>query len=431
MKQYTRKSLRRQEGRGENSTPARKHFEVNIDPRKELLEIGIDAALQVMTQQFLADVEQLCGPRYQHRKNRKTSRGGTTGGEVVLGGRKISIRRPRVIATLPDNGDGRKYQEIPLPSYRHFQQEDPLAERILEQILVGVSMRQYPRSLEGNHFPLPFRGLSKSAISRRFVLKTWQMISDWLSRPLDGLELVALYFDGVVLGDHTVVCALGVDRDGKKHILGLWEGSTENQAVCQALVDNLMERGLKVDHRVLVVIDGSRALRKVIKRTFGDKAVIQRCQRHKRENVKNHLPKGLQTMVDLTMRRAYRSEDIAEARRILTNLIRRLEGDHPGAAASLKEGLEETLTVIKLGVPLVLRRSLQTTNVIESSLSVVRQVTRNVKYWRDGRMVVRWVATGLIEAEKRFRRIKGYRKIPILVSALERWEETLDRGEVA
>jgi len=400
----------------------RSSFEVTIDPRKELLAVGIEAGLQVMALQFQRDVEALCGLHYQHHEGRKASRWGTTNGEVVLGGRKISIARPRVRSFA---------EEMKLPSYEHFQAEDPLTERIIEQVLNRVSTRRYPRSLEGNNFGLKVRGVSPSSISRRFILGTWKMIAEFLSRPLDKLDVAALFIDGVELGDHTVVCAIGLDREGNKHALGIWEGSTENKEVCQALLDNLVDRGLATDRPILVVIDGSKALRKVVKKTFGDKATVQRCQYHKRQNVISHLPDGMKTMVDLEMRRAYQRDNPHEARPILNNLAQRLESSYPGAAASLREGLDETLTVIELGLPTVLRQSLQTTNVIESALSIVRDVSGNVKYWRNGKMAVRWVANGLMVAERRFKRIKGYRSIPELVEALKRRQIALDKQEVA
>jgi len=400
----------------------RSSFEVTIDPRKELLAVGIEAGLQVMAIQFKRDVDTLCGLRYNHNEGRQGSRWGRTTGEVVLGGRKVSITRPRV----------RSYaEELKLPSYEHFQAEAPLTERIIEQILNRVSTRRYPRSLEGNNLELPVRGVSRSSISRRFILGTWQRIAEWLAKPLDALDLAALFIDGIGLGDHTVVCAIGVDQQGKKHVLGLWEGSTENTDVCQALLDNLVGRGLATGRPMLIVIDGAKALRKVAEQTFGKKAVVHRCQYHKRKNVASHLPDGMKTMVDLEMRRAYQSDNPEAARRILTNLAQRLETSYPGAAASLREGLDETLTVLRLGLPPVLRQSLQTTNIIESALSIVRDVSGNVKNWRNGRMAVRWAATGLMAAEKRFRRIKGYRSIPVLVDALQKRYFAIDKQGVA
>lgn len=395
--------------------------ELMVDVRADLLEVGIKAGLAVMAEMFASDVEAICGSRYKHQKPRKWSRWGTTGGEVVLGGKRITVKRPRVRSGT---------HEVALPTYEHFKDSDPLTKRVLEQVLIGVSARHYHRSLESNGSCLRVRGTSKSAVSRRFVMATAERIAEWMARPLDGLDIVALFMDGIRVGDHMVVAAIGVDSDGCKHALGIWEGATENSAVCQALIDNLVDRGLRVDKPMLFVIDGAKALTKAIRQTFGKNAAIQRCQRHKRENVKSHLPKGLQMLVSLEMRRAYQSDDVNKARGILKGLICRLEDAHPGAAASLREGLEGTLTVISLRLPKALRRSLQTTNIVESGMSIVRHVTRNVKRWRSGKMVVRWAATGFMEAEKRFRRINGYHGTPQLVKALKERSE-LDKQEAA
>lgn len=392
-----------------------------VDTRGCLLEIGIKAGLVVMAEMFAEDVEAICGLRYEHRKLRKATRWGVTNGEVVMGGKRITVKRPRV------RSGG---HEVTLSTYERFKDNSPLTERVLEQILSGVSTRRYRRSLETNAFDFEMRGISKSAVSRRFIMATAERIACWMDKSLEELDIVALFLDGIALGDHMVVAAVGIDADGCKHALGIWEGATENAAVCQALVDNLISRGLNVDKTMLFVIDGSKALSKVIRQSFGATAVIQRCQRHKMENVKAHLPKGLQTIVLQEMRRAYQSKDIDKARGILKKLIRRLEDAHPGAAASLAEGLEQTLTVTKLKLPEALRRSLQTTNIVENAMSLVRYATRNVKRWRNGRMVLRWAATGFMEAEKRFRRINGYRWIPELIEALKKYRE-LDKEDAA
>ncbi len=299
---------------------------------------------------------------------------------------------------------------------------------MLNQILIGVSTRRYERSLEVKS---DGRSTSKSAVSRRFVLRTQRQLVEWMNRPLDDLDLLVLFIDGIEVGDHTLVVALGVDSGGVKHILGVCEGSTENATVCQALLSDLAERGLRTDQPLLVVLDGSKALRKAVRQTFGDNAVVQRCQEHKRRNVASYLPKGLQGLVRMRMRQAYQKNDVDKARSILEGLAGQLEEDYPGAAASLREGMEETLTVIALGLPKALRRSLQTTNIIESTLSSVRNVSRNVKRWRSGSMALRWTVTGLIEAEKSFNRIWGYRDLSKLAEALDRIKQTNALKEVA
>lgn len=392
-----------------------------VDTRGYLLEVSIKAGLAVMAEMFAEDVEAICGPRYEHRKQRMATRWGVTNGEVVMGGKRITVKRPRV------RSDG---HEVALSTYERFKDSSPLTERVLEQILSGVSARRYRRSLETGNFEFEMHGVSKSAVSRRFVMATAERIACWMDKSLEELDISALFLDGIALGDHMVVAAVGIDADGCKHALGIWEGATENAAVCQTLIDNLISRGLDVDKTMLFVIDGSKALSKVIRQSFGVNAVIQRCQRHKMENVKAHLPKGLQTIVLQEMRRAYQSKDVDKARGILKKLIRRLEDAHPGAAASLAEGLEQTLTSIKLKLPEALRRSLQTTNIVENAMSLVRYATRNVKRWRNGSMALRWAATGFMEAEKRFRRINGYKWIPQLFKALKEYRE-LDKEDAA
>jgi len=392
-----------------------------VDTRGYLLEIGIKAGLAVMAEMFAADVEAICGQRYEHRKLRKATRWGVTNGEVVLGGKKVTVKRPRVRSSG---------HEVGLSTYERFKDASPLTERVLEQILSGVSTRRYRRSLETNPFDFDMRGISKSAVSRRFVMATAERIARWMDKPLDELDIVALFMDGIALGDHMIVAAVGIDAEGYKYALGIWEGATENAVVCQALIDNLISRGLDADKVLLFIIDGSKALSKAIRQSFGANAVIQRCQRHKMENVKAHLPKGLQTIVLQEMRRAYQSKDVNKARGILKGVIHRLEDVHPGAAASLKEGLEQTLTIIKLKLSRDLGRSLQTTNIVENAMSLVRYATRNVKRWRNGKMALRWAATGFMEAEKRFRRINGYKSIPQLLTALKEYSE-LDKEDAA
>jgi putative transposase len=392
-----------------------------VDTRGYLLEVGIKAGLAVMAEMFATDVEAICGQRYEHRKLRKATRWGVTNGEVVLGGKKVTVKRPRVRSSG---------HEVGLSTYERFRDNSPLTERVLEQILSGVSTRRYLRSLETTPFDFDMHGVSKSAVSRRFVMATAERIARWMDKPLDKLDIVALFMDGIALGDHMVVAAVGIDAEGYKYALGIWEGATENAVVCQALIDNLISRGLDADKILLFIIDGSKALRKAIRQSFGANAVIQRCQRHKMENVKGHLPKSLQMIVLQEMRRAYHSDEVNKARRILAGLIRRLEDAHPCAAASLAEGLEDTLTVIKLKLPRALGRSIETTNIVENAMSIVRHLTRNVKRWRNGKMVQRWAATGFMEAEKRFRRINGYKWIPQLLKALKEYRE-LDKEDAA
>ena len=336
--------------------------------------------------------------------------------EVVLGGRKVAIRRPRA------RRDG---TEVALPTFQAFADRDPLNRRVVEQMLVGVATRQYARRLEPVSAPVVSRGTSKSAVSRRFVAKTRAQLEAWPSQPLDGLDLVGLVLDGVHVGEHCLIVALGIAADGQKHALGLWEGSTENATLCQSLLANLQSRGLRTDRSLLGILEGSKALRKAVRDLFGAVALVQRGQVHKLRNVLDHLPERQRIWAKAILHRAYRSADVGTARRLLTDLARRLETDHPSAAESVREGLDETLTVIGLNLPDPLRRSLTTTNAAESLISRTRHVKRNVKRWSGGQMVVRWVAAGVIEAVKGFRRLKGHKAMPQLVAALRARDQQL------
>jgi transposase-like protein len=358
----------------------------------------------------------ICGPRYAHQTERESSRAGTVRSEVVLGGRKIALRRPRVRS----NG-----AEVPLPTFQLMASEDPLNRRVVEQMLVGVATRQYARSLEPLPSTMPARGVSKSAVSRRFVVKTAAQLAAWRSTALDAIDLVALLIDGVHIGEHCIIVALGIDHTGSKHALGLWDGSTENAAVCQSLLADLQSRGLRTDRSLLVILDGSKALHKAVTQTFGSAALIHRCQVHKLRNILEHLPESQRPWVRAIVARAYKQVDVTTARRLLQDLARRLEDRYPSAAASVREGLDETLTILTLGLSDRLRQSLATTNAIESLISRTRHVKRNVKRWRGGQMILRWTAAAILEAVKGFRRLKGHKDMPKLVAALRARDQQL------
>ena len=329
--------------------------------------------------------------------------------EVVLGGRKVAVQRPRVRA------DG---HEVPLPAFQVLAQTDPLNRRVLEQMLVGVTTRQYARSLEPLPAEVSSRGTSKSSVSRRFVARTAAQLQAWQTAPLDGLDLVALLLDGVHIGEHCLIVALGIAVDGQKHALGLWEGATENATMCRSLLANLQARGLRTDRSLLVILDGALALHKAVRTVFGEAALIQRCQVHKLRNVLEHLPERERPAVQAIIRRAYQASDAKAATRLLLDLAKRLDQNHPSASGSVREGLDETLTVMTLQLSARLQRSLATTNAAESLLSRTRHVKRNVKRWRGGQMVLRWAAAGVLEAVKGFRRVKGHQEMPKLVAAL-------------
>jgi transposase-like protein len=308
--------------------------------------------------------------------------------------------------------------EVSLPTFQAMADVDPLNRRVVEQMLVGVATRRYARSLEPVPATMRSRGTSKSAVSRRFVAKTAAQLAAWQTASLEGLDLVGLLIDGVHIGEHCLIVALGIAADGQKHALGLWDGSTENARVCQDLLANLHSRGLRTDRSLLVILDGSKALRKAVRATFGEAALVQRCQVHKTRNVLEYLSDRDRRWAHAILRRAYQATDVKTAQRLLGDLARRLEAEYPSAAESVREGLDETLTVLNLKLSARLRRSLATTNAAESLISRTRHVKRNVKRWRGGRMMLRWVAAGVLEAVKGFRRLKGYADMPTLVSAL-------------
>ncbi len=322
------------------------------------------------------------------------------------------MKRPRVRTR-----DG---QEVPLETYQAFRNVGLLTQAALERMLHGLSTRRYRYGLEPVGEGLEERGTSRSTISRRFREATQKALAELMSRPIGDLKLVALFTDGIEVVGHTVVVAMGLEANGRKHILGLWEGATENAAVCKALLSDLVERGLRVEDGLLVVIDGSKALGAAVRDVLGSCALVQRCQVHKKRNVLEHLPEGARGWVGRKLDRAYNEADHAAALTALQALASALEKEYPGAAASLREGLEETLTVLRLGLPELLARSLRSTNAMESAFDAVRTVARNVKRWQNGDQILRWTAAGLLEAESRFHRIAGYRDLPLLIQALRK-----------
>lgn len=389
--------------------------------RTTLLETVITAgsleAIRILEEQRQA----LCGPRHAQIADRAAYRHGHCAGSLVMGGRRVTVPRPRARSL-----GGR---ELELPAWQEWSREDPLDERALSQMLLGVSTRGYAGSLE----PLPAshaeRGTSRSAVSRRFVRGTQQQLAELLRRDLSGLRLAVLMIDGVHFEDHVVLAALGIEEDGHKHVLGLWEGATENARACKGLLEDLVSRGLDSERALLVVLDGAKGLHKAVRDVFGRRALIQRCQEHKKRNVADQLPESMRPSVRRAMNEAYESSDAKRALRLLENLAGRLEGEHPGAAASLREGLAETLTVIELGLTGRLRLTLRTTNPIDNLFGSVRKVSRRVKRWRGGRMMLRWCAASVLDAANRFRRVKGHAEMPKLVAALRAHEGILDREQ--
>lgn len=394
--------------------------------RQGLLGFSLAAGLETLQDLLEEERTALCGPRYAHLPDRQAGRGGTVAGSLVLGGRRITVPRPRVRAKAAG--------EVVLPTWQEFAAEDLLNARAYEQMMVGVATRGYSRSLEATEVVpegIKARGTSKSAVSRRFVALTHAKLTAWLARPLGRLDLAALMVDGIHFADQVILVALGIDATGAKHVLGLWEGATENASVCAALVANLRDRGMRTDRSILAVIDGSKALAKALRNAFGERVLIQRCQVHKKRNVLDQLPEKRRAEVKAALIEAYRSADAERARRWLLTLAKRLDVEHPGAAASLREGLDETLTVMQLELPRALERTLSTTNPIENVMSKARTVTRNVKRWRSGQMRLRWMGAVAAEAEKRFRRLAGHAGMAKLVAALRARDARFDaRKEV-
>ena len=368
--------------------------------------------LAALDELFREEAVGLAGPKGRHQTPRTHYHWGTTATELTFGGRRVQVPRPRVRGTTGG--------EATLPSVAVFRGRDPLTARMMQQLLAGVSTRQYEASLEARPAERRTRGSSKSAVSRTVVRRTRQRLQAQLTRRLEGLELVALFMDGVVVAQQTVIVALGIRRDGRKEPLGLRLGSTENAVVCTELLQDLLARGLPLAGRVLCVIDGGKGLRKALGDVLGDAAVIQRCQLHKGRNLAALVPKARQAYVRAALRRADQAASAAAARRQLTALAAWLvRNGHGDAAASGREGLEETLTVLKLGLPPGLRRFFATTNCIENLIGTLRHVTRHIKRWRDGDMRRRWIGLGLLRAAEGFRRIKRHHELGALVTALE------------
>jgi putative transposase len=387
--------------------------------KQGLLEWVHDFGLRALDELMRDDAAKIAGEKGKHRTDRTHHYWGTTKSELTFGGRRISVDKPRVRSK-----DGR---ESSLPALEAFRDRDPLSERVVNQLLLGVSTRGYEASLEPRPSGVGARGSSKSSASRSFVAKTRQRLKASMDRRLDELDLIVLLVDGIEVARQTVVVALGITSDGTKVPLGLAQGSTENGALCTSLLQGLLSRGLKVEDKLLCIIDGGKGIRKALDDVFGDRAVIQRCQVHKQRNLREHLPEERHAYVLSTMRDAYRAASADTARKKLRGLVSWLESNgHEDAAASLREGLEETLAVVKLDLPITLRRSLATTNNIENLVGSIRRVSRNVKRWRGADMIRRWASVGLFQAEKRFRRIKGYREMPKLVSALRTAEAKVE-----
>ena len=388
--------------------------------REGLLAMCTTVGLAVMGEMMTAEMTaKVGGPKHAKLAQRQGNWHGSAPGSAVLGGRRVPVERPRGRTVAGD--------EIELAAYAAFSNDDLLSQVVMERMLAGVATRRHARVNEpvGDDLDAQATSTSRSSVSRRFKAATDAQLDELMSRDLSELDLAALMLDGVHFADSCCVVALAIGADGTKVPVGLWLGDTENKTVVTALLADLVARGLNTDGGLLVVIDGAKALATAVRKVFGDTAFIQRCTLHKRRNVRDHLPKDQQAWVDRKLAAAFNHDDPAKGERACRDLAAQLEARWPDAAASLREGLEDMFTVRRLGVGGRLAASLTNTNCIESMISIARDTTKDVKRWRDGKMIKRWCAAGMLNAERSFRRLKGYRQMPTFVAALARHVEAV------
>ena len=399
--------------------------------REGLLALSVGVGLSVVHELMELEVDDVVGPKGRHNADRTASRHGHEDGSMTLGGRRVRVRRPRM-----RTADGE--HELPVATYEYFADRDPLTRAVMDRMLAGVSTRRCATVGEpvGDEIKQAARTTSKSSVSEMFVQRTTTALDELMSRRLDDVRLAAMMLDGMDIAERTHVVALGISTEGVKIPLGLWEGSTENATLVTDLLADLVDRGLDASQAILFVIDGGKALRKGIREVFGEHALVQRCQRHKERNVCDLLPERDRDLIRGRLRATWAMTDPQLAEQRLTQLACELDRTWPDAARSLREGLTETLTLMRLGITGNLATTLCSTNPCESMIEIVRYTQRNVKRWRGGSMRKRWTAAGMLEAEKQFRRIIGYKDLAKLVIAIERHailaaETNPDRVEVA
>ena len=393
--------------------------------REGLMAVAVEAGLATAMAIMAEEAAGLCGAWNARDPERSHVRGGTTSTSVVMGGQRLPARRPRVHAV---DESGERCGEVPLESFGVFAQGDLLNRVVMERMLAGVATRSFERVADpiGPEARSKARSTSKSTVSRRFVTGTKKALDELLGRDLSGLDPAVLMIDGAEFGGAMCVMALIVTVDGTKVPVGLRLGDTENATVVKALLADLVDRGLDASKGLLVVIDGAKALAAAVKSVFGDLALVQRCQIHKRRNVTDHLPKTARETVNARLAGAFADPDPEAGLRKAKILAAELDKTHPDAAGSLREGLDQMFTVRRLGIDGTLARTLVCTNMIESMISIARTTTRNVKRWRnEGDMRRRWCAAGLLDAETKFRRVRGHAQMPHLVTALRRHAETV------
>ena len=390
--------------------------EMLFDVAQAIEQTASQAGLLMIKAMIDEEVEQLAGKRYRHQPNRQAIRWGRDEGHVIFAGRKVAMDKPRVRSV-----EGR---EVPLSRYNAFSHPRRMQQAVSQRVLRRVSMRDYEGVLgelcDGY-------GIDKSSVSRQFKAASAGELKQLLERPLHELDLCVILLDGKEFHDFTLVAALGVDSGGSKHVLGLWPGATENAGVCGALLDDLIERGLSEDRQYLFVLDGAKALKKAVTGRFGADVLIQRCRVHKERNIRSHLPKQYHKLLSMKLWAAWEMTEYDQAYKELQKVHDWLASINQAAARSLEEGFDQTLAVNKLGLPAELRRLFGSTNMIESCFSRADDLCGNVKRWRDANMAWRWGGTVLLDAERRFHRIKGYRQMPVLVTALS---SAVDRKEV-
>ncbi len=416
-----RKSSRRRRGRPrrieEQAVAQARELQLPLDvesllelTRETLSSFAVEMGLKV-AQCLLADeVTQRCGERHERVTNRTETRYGQQRGFITIAGQKVAIDKPRVRSTA---GQG----EVELERYQLLQSPEALPQAALDHLVNGVSTRRYERVV---HLARAGFGVKKSSVSRGFVRASAAEVAKLAERRFDDERFAVIYLDAQPYAGEMLVVALGITTCGAKRLLGLRQGATENAPVVTSLLEELRERGVRTDVPTLFVLDGAKALQAAVMRVWGKFAVIQRCQVHKLRNVEAHLPEKHHEELNTRLQAAYQEKQATQARTLLLTTVKWLRSISPAAAASLEEGLDETLTVVRLGVPELLRKTLATTNPIESAFSVAESVTRRVKRWRDGNMRERWCVAGLLDAERRFNRIKGYKHMPQLITALER-----------
>ncbi len=383
--------------------------------REGLLALSVGVGLGVVHELMELEVDEVVGPKGEHDPDRVAKRHGHEDGSMTLGGRRVAVRRPRVRSADDEH-------ELAVATYEYFADRDPLTRAVMDRMLAGVSTRKFAQVGEpvGSDVERASSSTSKSTASELFITRTRTALGELMSRRLDDMRLAVMMLDGLEIADRTHVVALGITTEGAKIALGLWEGSTENATLARTLLADLVDRGLDPEQAILFVIDGAKALRRAINDVFGEHALVHRCHRHKERNVIDLLPESDRDRVRSQIRTAWSLTDHRLAHQRLEQIAAELDQTWPDAGGSLREGLDETLTLMGLGISGQLAKTLCSTNPCESMIEIVRHTQRNVKHWQHGDMRKRWTAAGMLEAEKQFRRIIGYRDLAKLVIAIER-----------